>query len=138
KLLLEKQAGGIELYHETAGWTFAFPISSATMREAARLLDVTLPEATLEQESFDMGQTISTLCAATPAIVSVTTKKVRSQYQFEGGWLEIADVDFVRRRVQSLSLHSASMAAVERMIARLHPDDRLTVMNYVEACRRLY
>src|SRR5207302_4333329 len=35
KLLLEKRADGIELYHETARWTFAFPISLAIMQEAA-------------------------------------------------------------------------------------------------------
>src|SRR4051812_27164278 len=49
KLLLEKQQDGIELYHETARWTFAFPIRLMTMQQAARLLDVTLPEAALRR-----------------------------------------------------------------------------------------
>ena len=137
KLLLEKQPDGIELYHETARWTFAFPIRLTTMQQAARLLDATLPEAALRRESFTQKQMIAALRAATPAVVQVETKKVRSQYQFEGGWLEIADVDFGSRQIHSLSLHSPSIEVVKRMIEQLHPDNSLTVMNYVEACRRL-
>lgn len=137
KLLLEKQQDGIELYHETARWTFAFPIGLTTMQQAARLLAVTLPEAVLRHERFTQKQMIAALRAATPAVVRVETKKVRSQYQFEGGWLEIADVDFGSRQIQSLSLHSPNIEVVKRMIKQLHPDNSLTVMNYVEACRRL-
>ena len=137
KLLLEKQPDGIELYHETARWTFAFPIRLTTMQQAARLLAVTLPEAALRHKSFTQKQMIAALRAATPAVVQVETKKVRSQYQFEGGWLEIADVDFGSRQIHSLSLHSPSIEVVKRMIEQLHPDNSLTVMNYVEACRRL-
>jgi hypothetical protein len=137
KLLLEKQQDGIELYHETARWTFAFPIRLTTMQQAARLLAVTLHEAALRHKSFTQKQMIAALKAATPAVVQLETKKVRSQYQFEGGWLEIADVDFGSRQIQSLSLHSPSIEVVKRMIEQLHPDNSLTVMNYVEACRRL-
>ena len=137
KLLLEKQQDGIELYHETARWTFAFPIRLTTMQQAARLLAVTLPEAALRRESFTQKQMIAALRAATPAVVQVETKKVRSQYQFESGWLEIADVDFGSRQIHSLSLHSPSIEVVKRMIEQLHPDNSLMVMNYVEACRRL-
>jgi hypothetical protein len=137
KLLLEKQPDGIELYHETARWTYVFPISLATMQEAARLLDVTLPDATLGGDRFTEAQTIAALKAASPAIVTVETKKVRSQYHFDGGWLEIAGVDFGSRQIQSLSIHSPDIDSVKRMSEQLHPDDSLTVMNYVEACRRL-
>jgi hypothetical protein len=137
KLLLEKQQDGIELYHETARWTFAFPISLTTIQQAVRLLAVTLPEAALRHERFTQKQMMAALKAATPAVVQVETKKVRSQYQFEGGWLEIADVDFGSRQIQSLSLHSPNIDVVKRMIEQLHPDNSLTVMNYVEACRRL-
>ena len=137
KWLLDKQPGGIELYHETARSTFAFPISLTTIQQAARLLEVTLPEAALNCDSFDRAQAIASLSQATPAIVQVETKKVRSQYQLAGGWLEIADVMFGNRRIQSLSLHSQNIESVERMLAQLHPDDCLTAMNYVEACRRL-
>lgn len=137
KLLLEKQADGIELYHETARWTYDFLISWTRLQEAARLLAVTLPEATLPHQLYSKEQIIATLKAATPAVIVVETKKVRSQYQFEGGWLEIADVDFGSRQIQSLSIHSPNIEAVRRMIEQLHPDNSLTVMNYVEACRRL-
>jgi hypothetical protein len=137
KLLLEKQEDGIELYHETARWTYAFPITLATVQEAARLLDVKLVEASLQRDRFEMTEAIAALSGATPAIVQVITKKVRSQYQFAGGWVEIADVDFGHRQVQSLSLHSPTIETVGRMIERFHPDSGLTVMNYVEACRRL-
>ncbi|HKP12962.1 MAG TPA: hypothetical protein VJZ91_12655 [Blastocatellia bacterium] len=137
KLLLEKREDGIELYHETARWTYAFPLSLAVMQEAARLLDVALPEAALRAGSFNEAEAVATFEAATPAVVSVETRKVRSQYQFKGGWLEVADVDFGTRQIQSLSLHSPRVAVVEQMVERLHPDSGLTVMNYVEACRRL-
>ena len=133
KLLLEKQADGVELYHETARWTFTFPVSLTTMQEAARLLDVRLPDAALASAPFSEAQTVATFGAATPAVVKVETKKVRSQYHFDGGWLEIADVDFGSRQVQSLSLHSPNLETVGRMIQHLHPDNSLTVMNYVEA-----
>ena len=137
KLLLEKRDDNIELYHETARWTYAFPVSEAMMQEAARLLNVALPDAALRAERFSEAEAVATFEAATPAVFSVETRKVRSQYQFEGGWAEVADVDFGSRQIQSLSLHSPSVAAVQRMVERLHPDDSLTVMNYVEACRRL-
>jgi hypothetical protein len=137
KLLLAKRDDGIELYHETARWTYAFPLSPAVMKEAARLLDVTLPDAALAADAFNEVESMAAFHAAMPTVVSVETRKVRSQYQFDGGWLEIAIVDFGSRQTQSLSLHSADVAVVERMVAQLHPDNSLTVMNYVEACRRL-
>jgi hypothetical protein len=135
KLLLAKREDGIELYHETARWTYPFPIRTAVLQEAARLLDLLLPDAALEAESFTEPESIAALQSATPAVIAVETRKVRSQYQFDGGWLEIADVDFGGQQTQSLSLHSPSMAVVERMVEQLHPDNSLTVINYVEACR---
>src|SRR5205085_2924187 len=123
KLLLAKREDGIELYHETARWTYAYPLGTAVMKEAARLLDVTLPEAVLEAGAFTETESVAAFHAATPVVVSVETRKRRSQYQFDGGWLEIADVDFGSRQMQSLSLHSATVAVVERMVERLHPDN---------------
>src|SRR5581483_5179162 len=101
KRLLEKQPGGIELYHETERWTYSFPITLTTIKNAADLLGVTLPEATLPGQLFSEEQIIASLRAATPPIVAVETRKVRSQYQFAGGWLEIANVIFGERRTQS-------------------------------------
>lgn len=138
KLLLAKRDDGIELYHETARWTYAFPLRPAVMQEAARLLDVALPDEALEASAFTEAESVTVLQAATPAVVAVETRKVRSQYQFDGGWLEIADVNFGSQQTQSLSLHSPSVAVVEQMVAQLHPDNSLTVINYVEACRSLF
>jgi hypothetical protein len=137
KLLLAKRDDGIELYHETARWTYPFPVGKEVMKEAARLLDVTLADAALAADALTEAAGVAAFQAATPAVVSVETRKVRSQYQLDGGWLEIASVDFGTRQTQSLSLHSPDVAAVERMIEQFHPDNSLTVMNYVEACRLL-
>lgn len=137
KVLLEKRPDRIELYRETASWTYAFPLAQESLDEAANLLAVALPEADREDQHYSEDQFIAAFSAATPPVVAVKVSKVRSQFQFEGGWLEIADVDFGARQVQSLSLHSAQIETVERMIDRVHPDSGLTVMNYVEACRRL-
>ena len=135
KLLLAKRDDGIELYHETARWTYPFPVGIEVMKEAARLLDVTLADAALEGGALSEAESVAAFRAATPAVVSVETRKVRSQYQLDGGWLEIANVDFGSRQTQSLSLHSPNVAVVERMVEQFHPDNSLTVMNYVEACR---
>jgi hypothetical protein len=138
KLLLAKRDDGVELYHETARWTYAFPLRPAVMQEAARLLAVALPDGALDALAFTETETVDVLQAATPAVFAVETRKVRSQYQFDGGWLEIADVDFGSQQTQSLSLHSPSVAVVEQMVELLHPDNSLTIINYVEACRSLF
>src|ERR1700754_4361685 len=52
KLLLEQRPDGIELYHESARWTFPFPINQARLQEAASLLDVRITKAWLQRESF--------------------------------------------------------------------------------------
>ena len=62
--------------------------------------------------------------------------KRRSQYQFEKGWLEMADVKFPTRDIQSVSVHSSEIEVVKEMIERLQPGDELEPMNYIEACRR--
>ena len=135
KLLLLKHHGGIELYHETARWTFPFPIAAATLREAGRLLDVLLDDKVLTLGPYTKDAAIEVLTAAS-AVVSVETRKVRSQYVFDDGWIEIADVDYGARQIQSLSIHSPHIEGVQQMLDQLQPDNGLTVMNYVEACRR--
>src|SRR5438128_3660197 len=81
KLLLAKREDGIELYHETARWTYPFPLSSTVIREAARLLDVALADQTLEAAAFNEAEIIAAFHSATPTVLSVETRKVRSQYQ---------------------------------------------------------
>ena len=136
KQLLEKHPGGIELYHETARWTYPFPISLATLEEAARLLDVTLSGDVLQHQGFAKDETLAAIAVALPAVQQVTVKKVRSQYQCGDGWIEIANIRFDQHPVQSLSIHSSRIEAVEQMVEQLQPDEQLEAMNYVEACRR--
>jgi hypothetical protein len=76
------------------------------------------------------------LAAASPPVVRVDVKKTRSQYQFDGGWIEMADIVFGQHPVQTISIHSEKLEVVGRMIESLQPGDELEVMNYVEACRR--
>jgi hypothetical protein len=62
--------------------------------------------------------------------------KQRSQYQFTGGWLELADVSVGTHRVQSISIHSPDIDVVKSMLNELQPGDELEPMNYIAACRR--
>lgn len=136
KLLIDTKPGQIEHYSESARFTYPFPISFETLKEAARLLQVTLPETAQASEIFTDGETMRVLAAASPPVVRVDVKKVRSQYQFDGGWIEMADAVCGKHRVQTVSIHSEKLKVVERMIESLQPGDELEVMNYVEACRR--
>src|SRR5215212_68120 len=44
KLLLDSQPGVFELYRESVLYNYPFPVTSAILDEAARLLKVTLPD----------------------------------------------------------------------------------------------
>jgi hypothetical protein len=50
--------------------------------------------------------------------------------------LELADVKFATRTIQSVSVNAFDIEIVKEMLARLKPGDDLEPMNYVEACRR--
>jgi hypothetical protein len=136
KLLLDTRPGGFELYRESIQYTHPFPIRFEVLEEAARLLKVTLPTETSTANSFSEDESVRLLAASSPPVVRVGVKKVRSQYQFDGGWVELADIEFSHLRVQSISIHSENIEVIERMIENLQPDDGLEVMNYIEACRR--
>ena len=136
KLLIDTKPGQIELYSESVQYTYPFPISFETLKEAARLLQVTLPDTALRSDDFTEDETMRVLAAASPPVVRVDVKKTRSQYQFDGGWIEMADAACGKHRVQTISIHSDKLEVVERMIESLQPGDELEVMNYVEACRR--
>jgi hypothetical protein len=136
KLLLEKREGAIELYRESARFTHKFPVSATHLKEAARLLEVTLPETIKARATFDEGALVEMLIKSSPPATRVNVKKRRSQYQFSGGWLEMADVVFARNRVQSISIHSPDLQVIEGMIERLNIGDEMEAMNYIEACRR--
>jgi hypothetical protein len=136
KLLLENKPGAFELYRESILYTYPFPVSLGILEEAAHLLKVILPTEASTADSFSEAEAVSALAASSPPVARVDVKKVRSQYQFDGGWVELAEVEFSHLRVQTVSIHSEDMGVIERMIDRLRPGDELEAMNYIEACRR--
>ena len=136
KLLIDTKPGQIELYSESVQYTYPFPISSETLREAARLLSVALPDLPPATGHFTVKETMQIMAAASPPAFRVDVNKVRSQYLFDGGWIEMADAVCGDHPVQTVSVHSGKLEIVERMIESLEPGGELEVMNYVEACRR--
>lgn len=135
KLLFETRPGAFELYNESAEFTYRFPVQLATLSDAARLLEVKLPDIELSPGLTD-AEFVLALAQSSPAVKKTKVTKRRSQFQFDGGWLELADVQFVSRSVQSISIHSPNLERVERMLGELKPGDTLEAMNYIEACRR--
>jgi len=135
KLLLETRPGLFELYVESADFTYRFPAELVTLRDAARLLEVALPESA-RSASFTDDEFIRALVESSPAVTETLVLKQRSQYQFDGGWLELADVAVGSHRVQSISIHSPEIEVVKSMLNELQPGDELEPMNYIAACRR--
>lgn len=136
KLLLETKPGAIELYRESARYTHKFPVSFKRLKEAARLLEVTLPEGIDKDATFGEDALVKMLVKSSPPAIKIKVKKKRSQFQFPDGWLELADVAFKRKRIQSLSIHSRDLKVVKAMIKQLKIGDKMKAMNYIEACRR--
>jgi len=135
KLLLEKNSDSVELYSESARQVYKFPVDPKRLSKAASLLNTTLrkkPPAT----ALSRKQLVKALESASPAISMIEVSKVRSQFDCEEAWIELADVDFPHRKVQSVSIHSPNLEAVNRIVEELHPGSDLEVMNYLEACRR--
>jgi hypothetical protein len=135
KLLLATGPRLIELYSETAQMVFSFPVPRDALEQAARLLAVKLPEDP-DRESFDEDEFVQALVSSAPEARKVEVGKVRSQYDFDGGWVELAQVGLPRGRVESLSIQSYEVEAVENILDLLNPGPELEPMNYVEACRR--
>lgn len=134
KLFLRKGTDSIELYSESQRMMFAFPVPRQTLAIAARLLAVK-PAETAEF-SFEKDQFIEAMERAQPPALVVRVSKVRSQFEFDGGWVEIAEAKFPRIETETISIHSSQMEAVEKIIDELDIPSSLEVMNYVEACRR--
>jgi hypothetical protein len=134
KLFLRKGTNAIELYSESQRMMFAFPVPRQTLAIAARLLAVK-PAETAEF-SFEKDQFIEAIERATPPALVVRVSKVRSQFEFGQGWVEIAKAKFPRIEIETISIHSPQMEAVEKIIAELDIPSSLETMNYVEACRR--
>jgi hypothetical protein len=113
---------------------YEFPVSIGQLEFAARLLGINL-RATGNND-FSAREFVDALKSASPPALEVKVSKKRSQYSFDRGWVEIAQVSFPATHVQSLSIHSNERDAVEEMLDLLEPGPELEVMNYVEACRR--
>jgi len=136
KLLVATRSRPFELYDESADFTYEFPMPLDILKEAARLLEVILPDIALSTEEFPEAEFVKALKNSTPAAADIWVSKTRSQYQFENGWVELADVSFAKRGTQSLSVHSRNLDVVKEMVERLQPGDEMKPMNYIEACRR--
>jgi hypothetical protein len=136
KLLFDAESRPFELYNESAEFTYYFPISFDKLKDAARLLGVALPAGVLSSKSFSEAEFIKALVDSSPPVAESRVSKRRSQFQFESGWLELADVKFATRDTQSLSVHSPDIEVVRRMVDRLQTGKELEAMNYIEACRR--
>ena len=136
KLLFETRTGSFELYNESAEFTYRFPVDFETLQEASRLLKVELPDTVMATASFIEEDFVKALAESSPGVAETRVAKIRSQYQFDNGWLELADVTFAKHNVQSISIHSPDLEIVKKMVNRLQPGDELEPMNYIEACRR--
>jgi hypothetical protein len=136
KLLFETRAAPFELYDESAEFTYQFPVSLDRLKDTARLLGVTLPVGAHSFDRLNDEEFVKALVESSPAVGKTRVSKRRSQYQFEDGWLELADVKFPTRDIQSVSVHSSEIEVAKEMIERLQPGDDLEPMNYIEACRR--
>jgi hypothetical protein len=136
KRLLEKRANAFELYYESAQQTFGFPIHRVILKEAARLLETTLPDSINAQEIFTEAEMTHALALATPPIPRIEINKVRSQYRVNHGWIEMAEVEYNGQRTQTVSLHAEHIETVEEMLSQLELNEELEPMNYVERCRR--
>jgi len=136
KTLLEVRRDTFELYDERSSYTYQLPIEADIARNAARLLSVELRDGDLDDETLDKEALVRVLSQATPAVWTVLIKKKRSQFAFQNGWLELADVQFPGRKTRSISIHSAELSVVTNMLRRLSPGRSIEAMNYVQACRR--
>lgn len=136
KLLVQTEARLIELYQESAKKFYRFPVASAVVKETAELLKTQLPQTNTSLEKLDMDAFVQMLKASTPVIETILIGKIRSQYQFADGWVELAEVTFPKRRTQSISLHAFERGGVENLLDELRLEENFTAMNYLEACKR--
>jgi hypothetical protein len=133
KLIWKADGRGIIKTLEDPGLIHPFPVSIDLLQEAAQLLNVVLPETpadeTVEEEGF-----LGALGESVPPVRIVEVTKKRSQFEIDGGWLELAAVDFPTRRVDSLSIQSPGLDTVYSFLDSIHVGAGLVVMDYVEAC----
>jgi len=136
KLLLAKADHSMELYSETSNMVFPFPVQASALYRAAQLLDVSLGSSPAEDEMLGDERFIESLVNSDPPARRVDVSKTRSQFDFEGGSVELAEVSFPTAHKQTISIHSTDMESVKKILSILEPGPELEAMNYVEACRR--
>jgi hypothetical protein len=136
KLLVEARPDGFELYDESVLFTYLVPVNRRTILEAAGLLNVTLSGEALKEETLGAGELQETMAGTSPPVEVVRIQKTRSQYQFEDGWFELAQVRCESNECQSFSIHSTDLRVVERALSELPASGGLEPMNYVQACRK--
>ncbi|HYL98164.1 MAG TPA: hypothetical protein VEZ90_04360 [Blastocatellia bacterium] len=141
KQLLETLSSGIDLYREGMNMIYELPVSLERVEEAAVLLETDISNPTTPSHRVDRAELVQLFRAASPPVCVVEAPKVRSQFLIEKGWVELADVEFPKRRIQTISVHSHDRAVVEETLSNLDCTDSiapncLEAMNYVEACRR--
>jgi hypothetical protein len=76
------------------------------------------------------------LANATPPIAEVRVVKLRSQFDFQEGWVELSEARFPNQTIQSLSIHSPKTEVVESILDQIETNPGMEVMNYIQACRR--
>ena len=130
------ETGGFELYKESAEFTYRMPVRFDELKAAAQLLSIKLPENDLANQVFEEPNFVNALIRSSPPAHETTVSKRRSQYQCGDGWIELADVEFETREVQSISVHAQRIDDVRGMLENLRLGDELETMNYIEACRR--
>jgi hypothetical protein len=136
KVLLQAGADSIELYQESMDTVYSFPVNYDTIIAAARLLNTQLPLRTSPPVRLGPDELVNVFEDSTPKISHIDVPKVRSQFVVDGGWVEMADVNFPHNTVQTISIHSFEKRAVEQCLDLLGPGGDLRVMNYIEACRK--
>jgi hypothetical protein len=137
KLLFATGTTPFELYSESSELMYALPVPLHRLKEAAVLLATSLPSAINDEtQLFDAEGFVNALAESSPPITETGVSKVRSQFAFDHGWLELADVDFEQRSTQSVSVHSTELEVVKEMSKQIEAGENLEVMNYIEACRR--
>ena len=136
KPLFARTSNSIERYGESASLEFDFPVGPERVREAAGLLEVSVSRDLAPNTGLIADDFIEALTLASPAVITVRVLKKRSQFEFDGGWVELAEVTFPRCHTESISIHSYDSSVVERILDRLQPGGDMEAMNYVQACRR--
>jgi hypothetical protein len=136
KLLLAKADRSMELYSETSKMVFPFPVQASVLHRAAQLLEVSLGTSPAREEMLSDQQFIQSLLDSDPPARRVDVSKTRSQFDFDGGWVELAEVRFPGAQIHSISIHSPELDTVKKIVSQLKPGPELEAMNYVEACLR--